>query len=80
MNNQEAQTLKEYLYNNRLSVAQFARMIDYSRQHLYSVLSGALKPGDKLGRLVEKTTKGAVRKETLISRSVEMVEKNSEAD
>lgn len=80
MDNQDNLTLKEYLYNTRMSVAQFARMIDYSRPHIYGILNGRLLPGDKFARTVERATKGIVKSETLLNRPIVEIEKNTDSD
>lgn len=53
--------LKIYLVKNRLSVSEFAEMIDYSRPHLSAVIHGRQLPSPKLARIIERVTGGKVK-------------------
>lgn len=59
--------LKLYLVKNRLSVVEFAQMLDYSRTHLSAVINGHLKPSRRLARAIERETNGEVTADELLN-------------
>ena len=58
--------LREYLFKHQMNVTDFAKRVNYSRQHLSGVIHGTLKPGRKLAEAIEKATDGAVRAADLL--------------
>jgi len=70
MENQQTLTLKEYIYNNRMTVAQIAAMVDYSQGHMQCVISGKFPMTRKLARAIERATKGVVKEETVFTRNI----------
>jgi ribosome-binding protein aMBF1 (putative translation factor) len=52
--------LKEYLYQNRLSQRQFAKMINFNLSYICSICCGRLIPGKKLAKQIEIFTNGIV--------------------
>jgi hypothetical protein len=58
--------LREYLFRNELHVSDFAKTVNYSRQHLSGVIHGTIKPGRKLAEAIEKATNGEVKAEELL--------------
>ena len=70
MKTKETLTLKEYMYNNRMTVAQVAGMVDYSQGHIQSVISGKYTMSKKLARAIEKATQGVVKEETIFIRNI----------
>lgn len=58
--------LRTYLFNHRLKVAAFGRMIDISAIHLHKIISGERKPSKKLAKVIERATNGDVTIEELL--------------
>jgi len=52
--------LREYLKENRITVKDFAKKLNVSRQHLNRVVCGTYKPGKTLAKLIELETNGLV--------------------
>lgn len=53
--------LREYLFRNNLHLSEFARLVNYSRQHVSGVMHGVIKPGRKLAQAIETATNGEVK-------------------
>lgn len=60
-------TLKEYLILKKMSLTDFAKLVDFSRTYLTAVLGGRLKPGPKLLRAIERVTENEVTSEYAFS-------------
>lgn len=60
--------LREYLFRKKIHVSDFAKVVNYSRQHLYGVISGKLRAGKKLADAIEKATEGAVKAKDLLKK------------
>lgn len=65
--------LREYLFRHRTSIAEFGRLIDYSRIHLSKVVNGERKPSEKLARAIEKATNSEVTVKELLKESDEKI-------
>ncbi len=60
--------LREYLFRNNLQLTEFARIVNYSRQHVSGVMHGTIRPGRKLAEAIEKATNGEVKAEDLLQK------------
>jgi len=58
--------LRQYLFDKRIKIAEFSRMLDYSRNHLNQVVLGNMPITEKLARAIERVTNGDLKKEDLI--------------
>lgn len=63
--------LRDYLYHNRITITEFAQVLDYSRGHLTSVVNGKLRPSKKLARQIEKNTNGQVTVQELLNEDMQ---------
>jgi hypothetical protein len=70
MENHETLTLKEYMYNNRMSYAMIAGMVDYSPNHIQGVMTGRFPMTRKLARALQRATKGVVKEDTVFTRNI----------
>ena len=59
--------LRIYLLKKRISIAQFARDIDFQPQYIASIARGDCRAGKKVARVIEKATGGEVNAEALIA-------------
>lgn len=59
--------LREYLFYKRISVAEFSRIIDYSRIHISEIVLGRRKPSPRLAKIISKATNGEVTVEELLT-------------
>lgn len=57
--------LKEYLYLQRLTVREFAEILDYSRVHISALANGKSFASPKLVRRIERLTEGKVTKDDI---------------
>jgi len=53
--------LRKYLFENRISITEFARKVRYSRNYLNQVILGHQVPSKKLVEIVEEVTEGKVK-------------------
>ncbi len=60
--------LREYLFRERMTVADFARKLDYSRVHISGIVNGTLNASAKLARAIEKATEGKVKAEIFVKK------------
>jgi len=58
--------LRTYLFNNRLSVKEFAEKLHCSRTHMSAVMNGRLKPSIRLAASIERETNGEVKIKELL--------------
>lgn len=58
--------LREYLFRNRISITDFSKKVDFSRNYISQIALGYRKPSKKLAKLIEKETNGEVTLEELI--------------
>ena len=65
----EEMDLKEYLFRHNVHVSDFAKEINYSRQHLSGVIHGTYRPGKKLAEAIEKATNGEVKAADLLRKN-----------
>jgi len=54
-------TLREYLFHNRKSVTEFAKVLEISRSYLSHIIHGKYTPSKYLLQKIEKETNGEVR-------------------
>jgi DNA-binding transcriptional regulator YdaS (Cro superfamily) len=47
-------------------VTEFAKIVNYSRQHISAVVHGTLKPGRKVAEAIEKATNGEIKAKELL--------------
>ncbi len=59
--------LREYLFRKRMSVSDFAKKINYSRQHVSSVMHGNYQAGEKLAEAIETATDGEVKAKDILN-------------
>lgn len=59
--------LREYLFRNRISITDFAKQVNASRNHISGITNRAWKPGKYLALLIENVTNGEVTAEELLS-------------
>ena len=59
--------LREYLFRNRISVAEFSRKIDYHRNYVNQIALGHKTPSRKLAKAIELETAGQVTIAELMS-------------
>lgn len=52
--------LKSYLWENDITVDQFAAMLEYDVQYVRRVANGGIKAGKKLANKITKLTEGVV--------------------
>jgi hypothetical protein len=50
--------LRDYLHKNRMKVADFCRLIDYSGPYMYRVVNQQRPAGRRLALIIEKATNG----------------------
>ena len=65
-------TLKEYLFHNKMSVKEFADILDYSRTHISAIVNDKSYASPKLIRRIERLTEGKVTKEDLPTKPPEL--------
>ena len=58
--------LKEFLYQQRMQIKQFAQLIKYDRSSITEVIHGRRTPGRKLIEAIEEATHGMVTKNDLL--------------
>jgi transcriptional regulator with XRE-family HTH domain len=58
--------LRDYLHFERITQADFAKMIGVSRFWMSRVTNGDMPPGKKLAKLIEEKTGGKVTKEEML--------------
>jgi DNA-binding transcriptional regulator YdaS (Cro superfamily) len=61
-------SLKEYLILNRMSIENFSRLIDFSRNHTSQVINGRKAVTYKMARAIERVTKGQVIMENIVEK------------
>ena len=59
--------LREYLFRNFMTLAEFARQIDYDERYMGRINRGEVKPGLPLARKIEKVTHGVVTIEDMMT-------------
>lgn len=62
----ENMNLREYLFLKRMSVTEFSKLVDHSRNYISQIVNGKHIPSKKLARAIEKATNGEVTAEELI--------------
>lgn len=58
--------LREYLFRHRLTVTEFAKVINYGRTYINNVVTGTRSPGKKLAKEIERATNGEVTVDELL--------------
>jgi hypothetical protein len=54
-------TLEEYIFKNGITMRDFADLIGYSVNHMYSIASGTRTPSRRLVYVVDVATSGQVK-------------------
>lgn len=67
--------LKEWLYLERRTAAEFASMLDYSAAHLRGIMAGMYNPSRKLIQKIERATNGQVTRNDFPKYRKEMQER-----
>ena len=67
--------LRDYLHYKRISIKEFAKMINYSQHTVQLVVTEKQKPGRKLVRTIEDATKGDVTRYDLLKKYPGTVER-----
>lgn len=57
--------LRDYLKIQEITVKEFADEIRYGQTYLYRIITGSLKPGAKLAKVIVEATRGQVTFEDL---------------
>lgn len=57
--------LREYLFIEKMKYADFARKIDYNREHITRIVTGKCFPGRRLAEKIVEATGGKVTIEEL---------------
>lgn len=57
--------LREYLFRNEISQSDFAKKINFSPNHLRSIIYKRRKPSPKMAEAIIRASDGKVRKEDL---------------
>lgn len=63
--------LRNYLFNKRISVTKFSKMLGCSRVHLSGVINGQRLPSLMLAKSIELATNGEVKAESLLQENKE---------
>lgn len=58
--------LRTYLFQKRISIADFSRQLKCSRDHLSRIVNGKLKPSARLAEDIEQATDGEVTVKELL--------------
>lgn len=61
----EIMSLKVYLLLNKMTVADLARDMGYSRGHMSAVINGTLVASERMARQIEAYTNGYVKAKTI---------------
>ena len=62
----ENMNLREYLFLKRMSVTEFSKMVDHSRNYISQIINGKHVPSKKLARAIERATDGEVKADELM--------------
>lgn len=58
--------LREYLFRQRISVTDFAKLIGCSRAYISKIVNDQIRPGKRLAKDIELITNGEVTAEELL--------------
>lgn len=72
----KAMTLRDFLYENHMTMDEFAKRILYTPCYVSQVIRGVMKPGKMFEYLVEKHTKGLVKAHEISDTSKKKAVKN----
>lgn len=61
--------LRTYLFHKRMSIADFSRQLNCSRDHLSRIVNEKLKPSERLAKDIEQATDGEVKAKDLLGQS-----------
>lgn len=70
--------LRIYLFTKGITIAEFAKMIDFQARYISAIGRGACKAGKKVARVIEKATNGAVTAQEVLSEYDERRKKDEE--
>jgi predicted XRE-type DNA-binding protein len=59
--------LDDWLHANKMTVTDFAKYLDISRNHLNSIVNKHIKPGKRLARDIILATQGQVTEKELMT-------------
>jgi transcriptional regulator with XRE-family HTH domain len=62
----ERMNLRDYLYLKRMSVTEFSKLVDHSRNYISMIINGKHIPSKKLAKNIERITEGQVTIEELL--------------
>lgn len=57
--------LRDYLFLKRITIKEFAQIMDYSRTHMTAIANGKTNASMKLAKRIEKFTDGVIKAEDL---------------
>ena len=69
--------LKEFLYQKRMQIKEFAGIIKYDRSSITEVIHGRRTPGRKLIEAIEEATGGLVTRDDLLKKNKDYLESNA---
>lgn len=71
-------SLRIYLLKKGMTIAQFARSIDFQPSYIAAIARGKVKAGRKVARIIEMATDGQIKAEEIIAIYTErnLTEKN----
>ncbi len=69
METEESVDLREYLFREEMSIAEFSTIVDCNPAYIGLIKRKVRKPGRKLARHIELATKGAVKADYLLRRT-----------
>lgn len=58
--------IRKYLFENRITITEFAKMLGYSIGHICAIKNGKLKPNVRLAKAIIQASNGQITMEELI--------------
>ena len=58
--------LREYLWNHKITIQQFAEKIKYNRHYISQIMRGEKVPSQRLAEDIERATNGEVKAEDIL--------------
>lgn len=59
--------LREYLFKERITITEFAKLIDYCRGHISQIVVSHRRPSRRLAKIIENVTDGKVKYEDMLT-------------
>jgi ribosome-binding protein aMBF1 (putative translation factor) len=72
--------LRIYLFTKGMTIADFAKSIDFQPRYISAIGRGACKAGKKVARVIEKATNGVVTAQEVLSEYDERRKKDQEKE